>query len=158
MCRIGWKGLGRIAVVLAGLQAGGAPGMEPSPGSRQAGPPVAAATPGEPRMHLDRLNRLPDLTVAARASGTTDMYAELERLKRAHDAAKTPHRYSMPYRNPPRPCKSGAHSVPAVRHTLVNPARGESVELWEADLHEAEVHGARLPEMVVMFLEHLSEK
>ncbi len=151
--------MGQVAVVVVGLHGDGVQGVEESTWERHTGSRItlAATTREQPRMHLDRLRGLPDLSAVARERGTSDAYAELERLKRAHDAAKTPYRYSTPYRNPPRPCKSGTHTVASIQHTLVNPARNENVTLWEADLHEAEVHGASLPETVVMFLGKLGK-
>lgn len=157
MCRRRWEWMTRMTVIVAGLQLGSVHGME-----RSAPPPLAcpqaglaATTPGQTRMLLDRLRRLPDLTAMARERGASDLYAELEKLKREHDATKTPYRYSMPYRNPPRPCKSGEHTVPSIKHSLVNPARKDSAELWEAELHEAEMHGAPLPAAVAAFLGNL---
>lgn len=117
-----------------------------------------AACPLPAPSSLTRLKTLHDLTERARSSGAKDVYAELERLKREWDAAKTPYRFSMPYRMPAHPCKSGEHSLPAIKHTLVNPVRNERSELWEAEWHEREMHGAELPAAVVKFLERLGEK
>ncbi len=104
---------------------------------------------------LERFNRLPDLTAVARANDTRDIYAEQNRLARDYDARKKPYRVSVPYRNPARPCKSGQHSVASIKHTLVNPVRNERAELWEADLHEAQAHGAALPATVLAFFDNL---
>lgn len=114
-----------------------------------------AARPEPTSTALVRLNRLTDLTERARSGGAKDVYAELERLKREWDTAKKPYRFSIPYRNPGRPCKSGEHHVGMIKHTLVNPVRRERVELWEAEWHEAKQHGAALPETVVKFLARL---
>ena len=56
------------------------------------------------------------------------------------------------------PCKSGKHKLPAIRYTLVSPARHERVELTEANIHEVLEHGGKLPANVVEFLQQLSEE
>lgn len=117
-----------------------------------------AANPLPALPSLTRLETLHDLTERARSSGVKDVYAELERLKREWDASKTPYRFSMPYRMPARPCKSSEHSLPAIKHTLVNPMRNERAELWEAEWHESGMHGAELPAAVLKFLQRLGEK
>lgn len=109
-----------------------------------------------PSMLFERLRQLPDLLTEAIARNTADRYAELERLKKEYDAAKKPYRFSMPYRNPGRLCKSGEHAIRNVKHTLVNPVRKQTAELWEAEWHEAEAHGTALPGAVVRFLEALA--
>lgn len=120
--------------------------------------PANRNKPGGPSMLIERLRQLPDLLDVAVARKTLDRYAELERLKQEYDAAQKPYRFSMPYRNPGHACKSGEHHVAMIKHTLVNPARKERVELWEAEWHEAEAHGAALPEAVAAFLRHLASE
>jgi hypothetical protein len=105
---------------------------------------------------LARYDRLPDLREIARASGK-DLYTEQERLAREHDALKKPYRLTMPYRNPGGPCKSGAHTVAMMKHTLVNPAHNERVELWEMEMHEAREHGAALPPAAAAWLARLKD-
>lgn len=109
------------------------------------------------RAALARFSHLPDLLGMAQVRAPEDVYAEQLRLAHALDAEKKPYRLSMPFRNPPRPCRSGAHTTASVKYTLVDPARNAKVELWEAELHEAQVHGAMLPARIVEFLEDLAD-
>jgi len=104
---------------------------------------------------LERFRALPDLLAVARENSAKDIYAEQERLAGDYNARKKAHRLSMPYRNPSRPCRNGAHKVATIKYTLVNPALGEKAEVWEADLHEALEHGAALPTGAAEFLERL---
>ena len=108
-------------------------------------------------MRLERFDRLPDLLNVAHASGVHDAYAEQERLAREYEALKKLYRTSTPYRQPPRLRRSAGHKVPAVKYTLVDPARNTRAELWAAELHEARGHGAALPAAVSEFLERLAD-
>lgn len=112
-------------------------------------------TPAGTQALLARYDRLPDLLSLARAGGARDLHAVQVRLAREHDSLNKPYRLSMPYRRPPQPCRSGEHQVPSIKYTLVNPARNERVELWAAELHEAQTHGAPLPAAVAALLSHL---
>jgi len=104
---------------------------------------------------LERFRALPDLRAAASENGAKDVYAEQERLISDYNASKKAYRLSMPYRNPSRPCRNGAHKVATIKYTLVNPALGEKAEVWEADIHEALEHGAAFPTGAAEFLERL---
>lgn len=107
---------------------------------------------------LIKLFRLPDLFAFARDKGAVDLHLEQKNLMREYDQLAIPYRYSMPYRHPGQPCKNNTHdSVPVIRHALVDPQRKLQVVLWEAELHEANEHGAALPQAVVQFLAQLVE-
>lgn len=134
----------------------GLAGAEPPQGLQRSVRMIHQGNEERTRMQLERYFRLPDLLNIARESGTKDLYAEQERLAREHDTQKRPYRLSMPYRNPGRPCQSGTHVVATVKYSLVNPVRNEKAELWEAELHEAQAHGAALPAPVAAFLERLT--
>jgi hypothetical protein len=109
------------------------------------------------RKLLQRFYRLPDLFAAARTAKPDNIYAEQDALAKRYDELKKPYRLYLPYRTPAKPCKSGEHNTAMARHTLVDPARKQKVELWEADIHEALAHGAALPFNAAEFLERLND-
>lgn len=119
-------------------------------------PDLSMVTNVQTRMLLEGFYALPDLLTLAKekAGATGDPYPEQETLRKEYDAKKVAYRASMPFRHRAK-CKSGEHPVAAMQYTLVDPARKLSVELWEVDIHEAQVHGAALPDAAVKFLEGL---
>lgn len=118
---------------------------------------LANVDPGHVQKCLKRYNQLPDLYKFAHASGAKDIHAEQDRLARAYDLKKIPYRLSMPYRHPARLCQSGEHTVAEIKYTLVDPVHNARVDLWEAELHAAQVHDAGLPTLVASFLECLTD-
>lgn len=109
------------------------------------------------RKLLERFYRLPDLFAAARTAKTKDIYAEQDIQAKRYDEMKKPYRLYLPYRTPGKPCKSGEHTTAMARHTLIDPAGRQKVELWEADIHDALEHGAALPTNAAELLDRLNE-
>lgn len=133
---------------------------------------ASQAGKGTSRMPTDqelvqRLRRLPNLLELARAREDAarperDVYVIQAELAEELSAQKRPYVRAMPYRSPPRPCSTGAHPIPRVELTVVNPAgprrllrRTTEMTFEEAHLHEVEFHGAALTEQERTYLEAL---
>lgn len=114
-------------------------------GQSQAAEPPSS---GETRSLLAAFDALPDLTALARARSPAGAHALEKRLARDF---RRPHKVWDAYRNPPAPCSTGEHRVPAIHYELAG-ARGAGIELSRRQLHEVRVHGARFPPEVAAFL------
>lgn len=115
-------------------------------------PGLPGARDDEARTVLESILALPDLLSLARDAGTSDRYAAQKKLRQEYLARHTPFVTSKPFRHRNQ-CSTAEHTVGAAQLTVVDAAAeyasGSSppqVTVWNYELHEMAVHGARLPE------------